>query len=104
MAAVPLLPSNHPLGPNPYNAETHHSWNSAYNQCLQLQTSNLQLPFHARCLGYLLIEAIDDASRDYITEEILICMDNDDKLKDLATFYIDHIFRLCEFAPRLANT
>ncbi|KAF8268184.1 hypothetical protein EI94DRAFT_1700463 [Lactarius quietus] len=107
MAAIPLLRSNHPLGPNPYNAETHPLWNSAYDQCLQLQVSNPRLAtneqvveapcmdsIHARCLGYMLIEAIDDASRDYIAEDIVICMNNDDKLNDLAKFYVDHIFRL----------
>jgi hypothetical protein len=99
MTAIPLLPSNHPFGPNPYNAETHPSWNSAYDQCLQLQTSNPQLAIYARCLGYLLIEAIDDASRDYIAEEIVMCMDNDNSLEDLAKLYVNHIFRLCEFAP-----
>ena len=91
-----LLPSNHPLGPNPYNAETHPSWNGAYDQCLQLQTSNPQLAINARCLGYLLIEAIDDASRDYVSEEIILCIDDDDKLKDLARFYVEHIFRFCK--------
>ena len=98
MAAIPVLPSNHPLGPNPYNPQTHPAWNSAYDQCFQLQISNPQLAMHARCLGYLIIEAIDDASRNYITEEILRCMADDDKLRDLAKLYVEHLFRFCELA------
>jgi hypothetical protein len=88
------LPSNQPLGPNPYTAQAHPKSNSAYDQCLQLQISNPQLTMHARCLGYLIIEATDDASRDYISEEILQCMADDKKLQDLAKLYIEHIFRL----------
>jgi hypothetical protein len=76
------LPFNQPLSPNPYTAQAHPGWNSAYDQCLQLQISNPQLAMHARCLGFLIIEAIDDASRDYITEEILQCMADDNKLQD----------------------
>jgi len=104
MAAIPVLPSNHPLGPNPYNPQTHPAWNSAYDQCFQLQTSNPQLAMHARCLGYLIIEAIDDASRNYITEEILRCMTDDDKLRDLAKLYVEHLFRFCELASRALFT
>jgi hypothetical protein len=97
MAAIPLLPRNHPLGPNPYNADTHPAWHRAYGQCLQLQTSTPQLASHALCLGYLLIEAVDDPSRDYITKEILLCVDSGDKLKDMAKFYVENILvRLCD--------
>ncbi|KAF8267683.1 hypothetical protein EI94DRAFT_1729918 [Lactarius quietus] len=89
----PLLPRDSPLGPNPYNAEAHSPWFSAYDRCLQLQASNPEWAMHARCLGYLLSEAIDDGSRHYIAREIVNCTGND-KLKDLAKFYIDHLFRL----------
>ena len=104
MATIPVLPSNHPLGPNPYNPQTHPAWNSAYDQCFQLQIFNPQLAMHARCLGYLIIEAIDDASRNYITEEILRCMADDDKLRDLTKLYVEHLFRFCELASKALFT
>ena len=97
MAAPPLrLPTNQPLGINPYDISVQPSWHSAYNQCLQLQIGDSQQQLYARCLGYLLQEAIDETSRDYVAAEIIRCKYDAQKLNDLAKFYILHIFRLCE--------
>jgi len=59
-----------------------------------------------RCLGYLIIEAIDDQSRNYITEESLRCVadgTHDDKLRDLANLY-ECLFRFCELGSRALFT
>ncbi len=97
MTAPPLrLPTNQPLGVNPYDADVQHLWSSAYNQCLQFQIGDSQQQVYARCLGYLLQEAIDEKSQDYIAAEIIRCNSDVQELNDLATFYINHVFRLCE--------
>jgi len=49
---------------------------------------------YARCLGFLIIEAPDDAARDYISHEIMRCEGNGDQMDALAQFYITHLFRL----------
>ncbi len=73
-----------------------HLWSSAYNQCLQFQIGDSQQQLYARCLGYLLQEAIDETSRDYVAAEIIRCNGDVQELNDLAKFYINHVFRLCE--------
>ena len=95
-APPPRLPTNHPLGINPYDISAQPAWYSAYDQCLQLQIGDSQQQLYARCLGYLLQEAIDETSRDYVAAEIIRCKYDAQKLNDLAKFYILHIFRLCE--------
>ena len=97
MAAPPLrLPTNHPIGINPYDISAQPAWHIAYNQCLKLQIGDSQQQLYARCLGYLLQEAIDETSRDYVAAEIIRCKYDAQKLNDLAKFYILHIFCLCE--------
>jgi hypothetical protein len=50
---------------------------------------------YARCLGYLVIEADNDA-RSHLSHEILGCAGDRDRINSLAEFYINHLFRLCE--------
>lgn len=101
MAAPPRqpLPANQPLGVNPCDVKAHPAWYGAYDQCLQLQIGSSQQQLYARCLGYLLHEAVDETSRDYLAAEIIHCMGDVQQLKYLAKFYINHIFRLCKLAP-----
>ena len=97
MAAPPLrLPTNQPLGINPHDTDVRHLWSSAYDHSLGHQNGDSQQQLYARCLGYLLRDAVDETSRDYVAAKIIRCKRCIQKLNDLPKFYIDHIFRLCE--------
>ena len=97
MAAPPLrLPTNQPLGINPHDTDVRHLWSSAYDHSLGHQNGDSQQQLYARCLGYLLRDAVDETSRDYVAAKIILCKRCIQKLNDLPKFYIDHIFRLCE--------
>lgn len=92
------FPRHQPLPSNPYPQDLNSEAHAAYNECLKCQDeagNGAELLIYARCLGFLIIEAPDDAARDYISHEIMRCEGNSDRMNALAQFYITHLFRLC---------
>ncbi|KZP12564.1 hypothetical protein FIBSPDRAFT_921823 [Athelia psychrophila] len=49
---------------------------------------------YARLLGYLVLESPGDEGRDYITDEIIRCDSDNDRMNCLAKLYQDHLLRL----------
>lgn len=49
----------------------------------------------SRLLGYLLIEAPYEQSRDFVATEILECKANDEKLSELGLDYKNHLMQIC---------
>lgn len=87
---------SYPLPPNPYPETT--VWYTAYDICRQFELSTIEqtIPLHglselvcARFLGYMVIEAPNDAGREDISKEILSAT-GDVGLVDLAKLYIGH--------------
>ena len=100
-ASVPApFPRDQPLPPNPYSQVLNPEIHVAYDQCLQSQVDagdDVKLLMYARCLGFLIIEAPSDKARDYLSSEITQCGSDVNKMNILAKFYIENLFRLCEF-------
>ena len=93
------FPQVQPLPPNPYPQALNPEAHAAYDQCLQNQVDagdDVKLLMYARCLGFLIIEAPSDEARDYLSSEITQCGGDVNKMNNLAKFYIENLFRLCE--------
>ena len=114
--ATKLLPT--PLPDNPYQPHTQQDWHDAFMTCKQLEAAdnNWELLFRAldkalpvpddimfrtsprvagRTLGYALIYAPSDVSRDCVAREIRACDGDAEILAGLAHLYIFGLIRLC---------
>lgn len=95
-----------PLPQNPFDEMDDALFHDAYYQCLQSEaeagTDKMGLVY-ARCLGYLILEAPDANGRRIIAREITECMANRELMVKLARFYINHLFRLCEFLVNICD-
>lgn len=71
----------------------------AYEQCLFHEAeanaeNERERLMNARCLGYLILEAPGDDSRNVIVNESLGCEADSARMDALAKLYIDHVVRL----------
>ena len=94
MAAV--LSGNLPLPPNPYSTMNNLEWHNAYSCCLNIENGTRIQIMQARILGYAMIEAPIDEGRTNVSQDILGCNDDSDKLRGLADLYLSQLFRLCK--------
>jgi hypothetical protein len=104
--AMAAFPECQPLPENPFSVATDTPFHDAYEQCVLNEagaSTNAKLLMYARCLGYLILEAPDDNARNHISHEILRCNGDSDTMNSLAEFYIQRLFRLCEFILDLLN-
>ena len=100
------FPERRPLPVNYYPQDSNSAIHDAYDHCLRREHgagNDSQLLMYARCLGYLITEAPDDDAREYIASEILTCMGDGEKMNELARFYMNHLFRLCELASWISS-
>ena len=111
--APELLPT--PLPDNPYQPHTQQDWHDAFATCKWLEAADnwgafFREPDQAlsedimfrtsprvagRTLGYALIYAPSDVSRDCVAREIRACNDDAEILAGLAHLYIFGLIRLC---------
>ncbi|KAF8879585.1 hypothetical protein BD779DRAFT_1146539 [Infundibulicybe gibba] len=84
--------------PNPFDSTYLPDSHSGYLKCLELEdhhavvkkTTKLTVLVCARLLGYMLVEALEDATREEFASEIVRCTD-DEALQALAGLYKDHL-------------
>lgn len=104
-----------PLPGNPYGPVTEKHWHSAFDSCRRLENSDgwdfladqdaLYSPplmlatsptVAARALGYVLIYAPNDQSRNNVAHEVNSCGDDAELLAGLAHLLIFGLIRICE--------
>ena len=111
--ATKLLPT--PLPDNPYEPHTQQDWHDAFTTCKRLEAADnwgvfFREPDEAlsedimfrtsplvagRTLGYALIYAPSDVSRDCVARDIRACDGDAEILAGLAHLYIFGLIRLC---------
>jgi hypothetical protein len=119
MTAIPAVRKNQPLPLNPFHKDLDASFHAAYDRCLRHEEATREAKtkskeeqyakevVYGRCLGYLLTETPHTNGKRMVSEGIIKCNGQREKMNELAETYINHLIRLCQwfsFTPlRLIN-
>ncbi|TEB29329.1 hypothetical protein FA13DRAFT_674769 [Coprinellus micaceus] len=110
MTAIPAVARNKPLPPNPFHEVDEVAFHDAYHHCL-LHEKDAQLSkrgattktkeeqytkeiVYGRCLGYLLTETSHTNGKRMVSDDIIKCDGQREKMNELAETYINHLIRL----------
>ncbi|TEB29348.1 hypothetical protein FA13DRAFT_1815454 [Coprinellus micaceus] len=110
MTAISAVRKNQPLPPNPFREDLDASFHAAYEKCLRheeaaqlskrgamTKTKEEQYTkeiVYGRCLGYLLTETSHTNGKRMVSDDIIKCDGQREKMNELAETYINHLIHL----------